>query len=170
MELAELVRARGALLFGEFTLSSGAKSNYYLDMRKLLGDSRAFRRASELLAERAKELEPFEVVAGVATAGIPWAAAVALMLNKGVAYVRSEAKGHGTGSLVEGDPRGSCIVVDDVATTGASLERAASALKPFCEVKGAVVLVDRLQGAGERLERLGVKLLSVATIKDIISI
>ncbi|MEN2999381.1 MAG: orotate phosphoribosyltransferase [Acidilobaceae archaeon] len=167
MELAELIAARGALLFGEFTLSSGAKSNYYLDLRKLLGDAATFRRGVELLAGKARELEPFEVVAGVATAGIPWASAAALLLGKGVAYVRAEPKTHGTGSSVEGEPRGRCIVVDDVATTGGSLERAVLALRPLCEVRGALVLVDRLQGARERLEALGVRLTSVATIEEV---
>ncbi|MCS7106520.1 MAG: orotate phosphoribosyltransferase [Acidilobaceae archaeon] len=169
MELAELIEARGALLFGEFTLTSGAKSSYYLDLRKLLGDGRSFRRAAELLAGRARELEPFDVAVGVATAGIPWASAIALLMGKGVAYVRSEPKAHGTGSLVEGEPRGKCVVIDDVATTGGSLERAVLAVRSLCEVRGALVLVDRLQGARERLAALGVRLVSVATVEEIMA-
>lgn len=166
-ELAEIVKGRGALLFGEFTLSSGAKSSYYLDLRRLLGDARSFTAVSSMLAERSQALESYDVVVGVATAGIPWAAAVALLRGKGVAYVRSEAKGHGTASLVEGMPRGRCVIIDDVATTGSSIKRAAEALSGLCDVVGALVIVDREEGAKERLEREGIRLESVAKIGEI---
>jgi len=71
-ELANIIASREALLFGEFTLSSGLKSNYYLDLRRLLGDWSSYKRVLELLAEKVlKEFESFDVVVGVATAGMP---------------------------------------------------------------------------------------------------
>jgi len=169
VELAKIIESRGALLFGEFTLSSGLKSNYYLDLRRLLGDWGSYKRVVEMLAERAvRDFGDFDVVVGVATAGIPWASGLAFLLGKGLAYVRSEAKAHGTSRVVEGAPGpGRCIVVDDVATTGASLEAAVRSLEGVCEVVGALVIVDRLQGAGERLERLGVRLSSLVDIREL---
>jgi len=170
-ELAEIIVSREALLFGEFTLSSGLKSNYYLDLRRLLGDGRVYRRVLEFLAEKAlRELGDFDVIIGVATAGIPWASGLALMLGKGLAYVRSEVKQHGTSKVVEGAPKpGSrCIIVDDVATTGASLELAVKSLESICSVMGALVIVDRLQGAKERLESHGIKLVSLLTVKELL--
>lgn len=166
-ELAKIVQSRGALLFGEFTLSSGAKSNYYLDLRRLLGDPESFSAVAAMLAKRSESLESYDTVVGVATAGIPWAAAIALIRKKGTAYVRSEAKGHGTGKLVEGSPRGRCIIVDDVATTGSSVMRAAEALAGLCEVVGILVIVDREEGAREKLESRGLRLESVAKISEI---
>ncbi len=169
-ELANIIVSREALLFGEFTLSSGLKSNYYLDLRRLLGDGGSYRRVLELLAERAlKDIGDFDVVVGVATAGIPWASGLALMLGKGLAYVRSEVKQHGTSRVVEGAPKpgSTCIVVDDVATTGSSLESAIRSLSGVCNVVGALVIVDRLQGASERLKGLGVKLVSLLTVKEL---
>jgi len=169
-ELADIILSREALLLGEFTLSSGLKSNYYLDLRRLLGDWRSYRRVLELLAEKAsRELGGFDVVVGVATAGIPWASGLALMLGKGLAYVRSEVKQHGTSRVVEGAPRpgSKCVIVDDVATTGSSLENAVRSLAGVCDVVGALVIVDRLQGARERLEGLGVRLVSLLTVEEL---
>lgn len=170
-ELARIIASREALLFGEFTLSSGLKSNYYLDLRRLIGDSYSYRRVVELLAKRVvAEFGDFDVIVGVATAGIPWASGVALMLNKGLAYVRSEAKAHGTSKVVEGAPKpGSrCIVVDDVATTGASIEASIRSLGDTCRVVGAIVIVDRQQGAREKLEKLGVRLVSLVTVGELL--
>jgi orotate phosphoribosyltransferase len=170
-ELASIIASREALLFGEFTLSSGLKSNYYLDLRRLLGDWSSYKRVLELLAEKVlKEFESFDVVVGVATAGIPWASGLALMLGRGLAYVRSEVKKHGTSRAVEGAPRpgSNCIVVDDVATTGSSLENAIRGLEGLCNVVGALVIVDRMQGAGERLREHGVKLVSLLTIEELL--
>jgi len=170
-ELANIIASREAILFGEFTLSSGLKSNYYLDLRRLLGDASSYKRVLELLAEKVlKEFESFDVVVGVATAGIPWASGLALMLGKGLAYVRSEVKQHGTSRVVEGAPRpGSrCIVVDDVATTGSSLENAVGSLEGVCNVVGALVIVDRMQGARERLGERGVKLVSLLTVRELL--
>lgn len=169
-ELARIIVSRGALLFGNFTLSSGLRSNYYLDLRRLLGDSRSYRRVVDLLAMKALEdYNDFDVVVGVATAGIPWASGIALTLGKAMAYVRSEVKAHGASKIVEGDPPpGKCIVVDDVATTGASLESSIKNLTGVCEVVGALVIVDRLQGARERLSSIGVRLSSLVTIEELL--
>ncbi|MEM0366194.1 MAG: orotate phosphoribosyltransferase [Acidilobaceae archaeon] len=168
--LARIIASRRALLFGDFILSSGIKSKYYLDLRKLLGDPESFKTTIDILAQKALEYYgSFDVVVGVATAGIPWASGLALKLGKGLAYVRSEVKGHGVETLVEGLPfHGDCIVVDDVATTGASIERVVLAVKPYCNVKGALVLVDRLQGARERLERINIRLSYVVDIRGLV--
>ncbi|MFN4046263.1 MAG: orotate phosphoribosyltransferase [Acidilobaceae archaeon] len=168
-ELARIIESRQALLFGEFTLSSGLKSNYYLDMRRLLGDYKSYRGTLELLASKAEStFKDFDTIVGVATGGIPWAAGLALIMGKSLAYVRLERKGHGTHGVVEGaPPHGKCIVVDDVATTGASLESAVEVLKGHCEVVGVLVIVDRLQGAGERMKRANVRMESVATVEEL---
>ncbi len=168
-ELARIVESRQALLFGEFTLSSGLKSNYYLDMRRLLGDYKSYRETLELLAYKAESaFKEFDIIVGVATGGIPWAAGLALVMGKSLAYVRLEKKGHGTLGVVEGaPPYGKCIIVDDVATTGASIESAVEVLKGHCEVVGVLVIVDRLQGAGERLKKINIKMESVATVEEL---
>ena len=167
--LARLLAVRGAILTGDFTLSSGRKSSVYIDARLLLGDSYTFGEALELL-DRAAPQTGFEAVLGVATAGIPWAAGLALRRGLPMGYVRPERKSHGTGRRVEGaPPRGRVILVDDVATTGRSLLQAASAAREEgYEPIAAVVLVDREEGASEALEKEGLELRRVATLSEIL--
>ncbi len=84
--------------------------------------------------------------------------------------VRKERKGHGRGKQVEGPipDRGKVVLVDDVATSGGSLIAAARTLRELgCEVVGAMVLVDRGEGAADALLREGIPLRSVFSLADI---
>lgn len=85
-------------------------------------------------------------------------------------YVRVERKGYGTDKLVEGEVTGrKVLVVDDVATTGGSLERAsAEIVRSGGKVVGALVIVDREEGASEKLRSLGIDFISVFKISDIL--
>ncbi len=171
--LARLLARCGALLVGEFKLSSGAVSPVYIDARRLLGDPEARAAVSSMLAAHAAEImDEVDVVAGMATAGIPWATLLASMYGKPLAYVRSRSKQHGLGRLLEGaECRGKrVLLVDDVATTGGSLLRGVAAVRGEGGVVDyALVIVDRGQGAAERLSEEGVRLLALATLKDILA-
>lgn len=84
--------------------------------------------------------------------------------------VRKEAKGHGAGCQVEGPPlpRGARVVaIEDVTTTGASLEQAVAALRACgYRVGEALTIVDRQEGGRERLAAIGCRLRSLFTGKD----
>jgi len=169
--LAKILLETKALQFGEFVLSSGAKSTIYIDLRIVISKPKYFRLILALLASK---LAPFyneiDGVAGVATAGIPWATGLALYLGLPLAYVRPEPKKHGMGKQVEGCVEGlRLVVVDDVATTGNSLAKSIEALRlAGGQPRYAIVVVDRMQGARERLARLGVQLLSIAKLPEIL--
>ena len=172
-DIVELILSIGSVKLGEFTLASGARSSVYVDLREFPMHPREFREAVRRMASRARELMETtgaEVVAGVATGGIPWAIGVALELGVPATYVRPEAKGHGTSRRVEARVAGRrVLVVDDVATTGGSLAAAIDALRGAgASVGAALVVVDRLQGAREKLAGLGVSLHSLTTLRDII--
>ena len=167
--LARALFRIGALRFGKFTLASGKSSSYYLDLRVVPSDPQAYRLAVAAYVALVKELgeKNFDVVAGVATAGVAISSPLAYLLEKPMVYVRKEQKGHGLGRLVEGAvrPGWRALVVDDLVTTGGSMISAVGALKrDGCVVRDAVVLVDRLEGGKKNLAAEGVRLLAFADI------
>jgi orotate phosphoribosyltransferase len=171
--LADALFRIGALRFGKFTLVSGKTSSYYLDLRIIPSYPEVYAIVVEAYEDVAWRLgkSGFDVVAGVATAGVTVSSPLAFLLKKPMVYVRREEKGHGLGRLVEGAvlPGWKALVVDDLATTGGSIASAVEALrKEGCRVMDAVVLVDRLEGAEENLRAIGVKLSPVAQIKELI--
>lgn len=106
-----------------FTFSSGLRSPIYCDNRLTI----SYPEVRELIADGLAQLiqEKYgdvDVIAGAATAGIPHAAWVAQKLNKPMIYVRSSAKKHGKGSMVEGVLKEgqTVVVIDDLFSTGGS--------------------------------------------------
>jgi len=171
-ELVKRLLEIRALRLGDFTLSSGKKSRYYLDLRIVPSHPEVYQLALGAYRAMADEVGPrsFDAVAGVATSGLLMSSPLAVSLSKPMVYVRREEKGHGTRRLVEGDiPVGSrALLVDDLATSGGSLAEAITELRTSgISVVGALVLVDRLEGAASRLRKDGVTLKSFITIDDI---
>lgn len=173
--MAEALFRTGALRFGKFTLSSGKLSSYYLDLRVLPSYPDVYALAIEVYKEVAEEVgeKNFDVVAGVATAGVTISSPLAFLLKKPMVYVRREEKGHGLGRLVEGASRPGwrALVIDDLVTTGGSIISAVEALrKGGCVVKEAIVLVDRLEGGKANLAAIGVRLNACANVKELVEI
>lgn len=163
----ELYR-HGMIKIGSFKLSSGIDSPFYIDLRRLYSYPELARRVvAELLAR--VPLGDVDVVAGVESAGMPLAAYISCLTLKPMAYVRKERKDHGTALAVEGDVRGMKVaVVDDVATTGASLTKAVHYLREAGGIPvKAVVIVDREQGAREALSKLGIELYALVKASEI---
>jgi orotate phosphoribosyltransferase len=171
-ELVEGLLDIGALRLGDFTLSSGRKSGYYLDLRMVPSHPEIYRLVLDAYRGMADVVgaDRFDALAGVATSGLLMSSPLAVFLGKPMVYVRREDKGHGTRRLVEGDvPAGSrVLLVDDLATSGSSLAQAVTKLRNSgLSVTDALVLVDRLEGASSRLRRFDVNLTSFVTIEDI---
>jgi orotate phosphoribosyltransferase len=121
-----------------FTWASGILSPIYCDNRKSLSYPEVRNFIKEELAKAAMSFGDFDVVAGVATAGIPHGALVADVLGKPFIYVRSKPKEHGMQNLIEGEiPNGKkVLVVEDLISTGGSSVQAINALKET----GAIVI------------------------------
>ncbi|MDR1886959.1 MAG: orotate phosphoribosyltransferase [Prevotellaceae bacterium] len=127
-----------------FTWASGWKSPIYCDNRKILSYPEARKSVCKSFAARIKELYPeTEVIAGVATGAIALGIMVAEELNLPFVYVRTAAKDHGLGNLIEGElpERAKVTVIEDLISTGLSSIAAVEALrKAAAEVLGLLAV------------------------------
>lgn len=171
-----LLQKCGSLLYGEFTLSSGNKSNYYFDSKQLTLDPEGACFVADQLVRKLTE-EDIEYVGGTAYSAIPIVSHVCLYSKiseiKGrkpikAFYDRKEAKGHGTNQLTEGKipPKDAKLaIVEDVVTTGESLLDAIDkAESQGCTVRNAIALVDRDEGGREAVEKRGYKFWALFTV------
>jgi orotate phosphoribosyltransferase len=156
-ELCRILTKIGALKFGTFRLTSGKTSPYYIDLRVVPSFPDAFQRICDLylnLIESDLDIKEFERVAGIPTAGIPFASVIAYRLRKPFLYVRTHARLHGRERRIEGMimPGDRVLLIDDLITTGQSLRRSATAIRAEGGVvNDAVVLMDREEGGKEKL-------------------
>jgi orotate phosphoribosyltransferase len=113
-----------------FTWTSGIKSPIYCDNRLLISYPDAINTVTLAFKELLNS-SSFDVIAGTATAGIPWAAFLAYELDKPMIYVRSKPKEHGTKSQIEGVvPVGKkVLIVEDLVSTGKSSIAAVKAVR-----------------------------------------
>lgn len=171
--LIQLFRDR-ALQFGEFTLASGQKSNYYLDGKQVILHSMGLRLVSEGLLELLSDVE-FEAIGGMSIGADPiigGVITVAAEQGRSLAgvLVRKEAKGHGTNRYVEGPvkPGAKIVIVDDVVTTGGSALLAVDRVTEFgLKVVQVVGIVDRLQGGAENFAKRQLPFRTLLTVKDL---
>jgi orotate phosphoribosyltransferase len=144
-EIAQELLAIGAIKLqpeNPFTWASGWNSPIYCDNRLSLSFPTLRTRIKESLARMIRERFPeTEVIAGVATAGIPQGALVAEALGLPMIYVRSKSKGHGLENQIEGKLNAGqkVIVVEDLVSTGGSSLKAIEALRSAgAEIAGMV--------------------------------
>lgn len=175
----EFLIAEGALRFGDFTLKSGGKSPFFIDIGQICrGSSLAY--LGECLADAVvNHFGAVDVLFGPPYKAIPMITAAAIALESrtgkdvGICYARKEAKRHGErGTLIGSLPRAEArvLVVDDVFTTGATKLEALELLEATCGVRalGIVVAVDRrprgaVSGLGE------VPLTALVNLGDIVA-
>jgi orotate phosphoribosyltransferase len=169
-----------AVFHGDFTLTSGKKATYYIDLRKVSLDHRVAPLIGQVMVDliagiRDSEGRSVDAVGGLTMGADPVAAAV---LHQGVArglsydafVVRKEPKDHGRGKQVEGpDLAGKRVVVlEDTSTTGGSPLKAIEALeKVGAEVVAVAVVVDRATGAREVIEAAGYPYFAAIGLSDL---
>ena len=127
-----------------FTWASGWKSPMYCDNRKVLSypQVRTFIR-QEFVKKIESEYGKPEVIAGVATGGLPIGALVAQEMNLPFIYVRPEPKGHGLTNQIEGvfEKGQTVVVIEDLISTGGSSLKAVEALRTAeLNVRGLVAI------------------------------
>ncbi|MBV9124700.1 MAG: orotate phosphoribosyltransferase [Planctomycetes bacterium] len=155
--LLELFKER-AVSFGDFTLASGKKSTYYINSKKALFNAEVVWLLGEVLWDLTKDLD-VQALGGLEVGAIPMATAAALKYHQeGRAlegfFVRKQVKSHGSQERIEGrvQPGFRVAVVDDVFTQGNSVLQAIQEVERLgAEVVAVICIVDRLEGARERL-------------------
>ena len=173
-QLIKLIRDE-AVFHGDFTLSSGRKATYYIDLRKLSLDHRASPLIGDVLLDLIADLPDIDAVGGLTLGADPLANAV---MHRAAArgqqinafVVRKEPKDHGRGKQIEGpDVRGKrVVVVEDTSTTGGSPLKAVEALRrEGAEVVAVAVIVDRATGAKDVIEAEGVPYLAAISLDDL---
>src|SRR5579862_3574929 len=174
---AELLRllAEKSFRLGNFKLSSGASSDYYVDCRTTTLDAQGARLTGEVfLDEIRRQGWQAEAIGGLTLGADPIVVAVAVVSGKLNGFlVRKAEKQHGTGQRIEGFHRKGArvVIVDDVCTTGASTIQAIEAARQFgFEVIGVMCLVEREEAGGRaNVEQAagGVPFISIFTANDV---
>ena len=162
----------GAVKFGEFTLKSGKLSPFYFDLRDMISYPKLLDGIVNLLVEQIKDMD-FDVITGIPYTALPIASLVADRLQKPLIYMRKEEKAYGTGNNVIGKFKAgaTCLVIDDLITTGDSkIETAEKLEAEGVKVKDFVVVIDRSYNGGELLEVAGYTLHSLISLTDILEI
>ncbi len=160
MKLKGMLEECGAVKYGDFTLTSGKKSDYYVDIK--LASTKPW-----ILKEIAGAMHPHVdggVIAGMELGAVPIATALALETGLPFVIIRKEKKGHGTKGRIEGELEQDCTVtvVEDVITTGlSSVETVRVIREQGARINRVLVVVDRQEGGREALEDAGVELISL---------
>jgi len=164
-----------AVFHGDFTLTSGKKASYYVDLRRVSLDHRVAPLIGRVMVDLISDIPDVDAVGGLTMGADPIAAAV---LHQGAAagksydafVVRKEPKDHGRGRQVEGpDLAGKrVIVVEDTSTTGGSPLKAIAALeKEGAEIAAVAVVVDRNTEARSVIEGAGYRYLAALDLTDL---
>jgi orotate phosphoribosyltransferase len=173
IEISKILNQIGALKFGAFKLTTGKMSPYYIDLRIVPSFPDAFQKICSFYVNFIREkvgTTNVERVAGIPVAGIPFASLIAYELAKPFLYIRKKARLHGRERRIEGiiAPGDHVLIIDDLITTGLSLQNAARAiLAEGGVVTDAVVLLDRQEGGKERLAKSGITLHALLNITEV---
>jgi orotate phosphoribosyltransferase len=166
--LADMLKKTGAVKLGDFTLSSGRKSNYYIDKYVFETTPSCLDAIGDRIAGMASGVQR---LAGIEIGSIPLAAISSVKSGIPFVIVRKEKKGYGTNKLIEGVYAGGekVLVIEDVITTAKGALGAVHALREAGLIVDRVVcVVDREEGGRENLEKEGVRLVSLIKASELL--
>ena len=175
-EFAIFLHKNNIIRFGNFTLTSGKNSSYYVDLRLISSYPHQFRKMVKNLQNLVVEktgLDDFDCLASVPTGGLVVTSALAIEIVKPLIYVRSKPKEHGTTKSIEGKISAGMkvVMVDDVMTTGTSVLNGINQLKEAgLLVSDLYVIINRLEGGDKALSNIGVQSHQLTDILEITDI
>ena len=175
-EFAIFLHQNDIIKFGDFTLASGKKSSYYIDLRLVASFPHIFRKMIKNLQKLISEktgLDNFDSLVSVPTGGLVIGSALAIETVKPLIYVRDKPKDYGTTKSIEGRIFSSMkvVLIDDVITTGNSVTNAIKQLKDAgLSISDVYVIIDRLEGASNALKLEEVILYQLTDVLEITTI
>jgi len=175
-EFAIFLHQNDIIKFGDFTLASGKKSSYYIDLRLVASFPHIFRKMTKNLQKLVSEktgLDNFDSLVSVPTGGLVIGSALAIETVKPLIYVRDKPKDYGTTKSIEGKIYSGMkvVLIDDVITTGNSVINAIKQLKDAgLSISDVYVIINRLEGASNALELEEVNLCQLTDVLEITKI
>lgn len=171
-ELGDKLQECGAVKFGDFTLASGRKSRYYVDVKKAVTKPEILRlickHITDVIVERNIEVD---YVACVELGAVPIGVMISVWSGLPLIIIRKVQKDHGIKSRIIGDleERKTALLVEDVTTTGGSVISAVQALRDNGLVtKKVISVVDRDEGAEDELGKEGLELISLVRVNTLL--
>jgi len=168
-KLMELLKKDNVIKFGDFTLSSGRKSDYYIDMKKAITEPAILECVAHLITEKIQDMN-IDKIAGPALGAVPIATATSLISKKPMLMIRKTKKSYGTNKQIEGEllENDQVIIVEDVTTTGGSLFKSIDVIENNGgKIIEAFVIIDRQEGAQEAFEEKNIKFTPLLTINEL---
>ena len=172
--LLDRAKEVGALQYGDFTLTSGAKSSFYFDGRLLSPDPEGIHIISTVLVDLVCNKLKIQAFGGPAVGAVPVVGSMMLAAHNATTplkgfFVRSEAKAHGTAKQIEGHLHRSHTVAiyDDTISTGGSLLTAIDAVREIgATITLLACILHRKQAGSERLHNTGIPIFNILKVSD----
>ena len=129
---------------GNFKLKNGDISKYYFDMKNIISHPKLLSKIGDLLYEK---LNDFDIICGIPYGGLPIALYISTKYNKPLIFVRDKIKDYGTQKLIEGEHKSTdrCVIIDDVITTGKSLQETIDIIQNKVNIVDVAVIFNRQQ-------------------------
>ena len=167
-KLIQLLNECEAIQYGHFILTSGAVSDYYIDIKKASTKPKILKIIAELMSKHTKG---YDLLAGMELGSVPLVVALSLETNIPYVIIRKEKRGHGTGKQIEGEnvKNKKILVIEDVTTSGISVVKTIKILRQNQgQVDKVLVAVDRESGAKKALDDNNVVFIPLLSIRDIL--
>ena len=169
--LIQSLHSIGAIKHGQFKLKSGVTSPIYINLRNLISYPRVLKAISRKIFECIETLD-FDFLCGVPYSALALATCISLEQEKPMVLRRKEQKSYGLAQKIDGEfySGQSCVVIEDVMTTGASiLETILDLENVGLKVLAVVTVVDRGQGGKESLLAKGYPVFNLFSLNELLN-
>ena len=145
-EIIQSLMTSNCIKIGKYDLKCGDTSKYYFDMKNLISYPDLLKRIGDEIYEQIKQVD-FDIICGIPYGGLPIASYISTTYGKPMIFVRDKVKEYGMQKQIEGEYKETdrCIVIDDVITSGSSIQQCLDVLESKVNVVNVMVIFNRQQ-------------------------